>query len=413
MATQSSLSIPFAIARPQEQVRLLELPPELLELIETSKLDAEAGRRLKAYDVHLGGLIQLKSAPVSSETGSILKPKEQYVHLCTPRHAWAIRQVSTSNSVHILHHTANTIPSTDLNSTSISASTLLSAFAQPNSTLELLPVMCDRATIKAVIADQIPYYPYPSQSPPPSSITEHELTSALPYPHSAVQRAKRASFLILGKPACYRATPELLLAAWKALFQYATSQGHDLATADMSEIVLLQNGLATEGGTGVKNGSGRQSEESLMASAIDALLDEFIEDPYSAGLQTGDKEDAELLRMTDGPQGRLKDRETTLFLASLLVQCTPGGRVQTEQLMNEWQNIIPEKWHRHCDVGALSELGCAVVDGDVVFGSASSGTASSKAAGGGFAKPATTTLGAATAAGKRNWHEMFAAQRKR
>jgi hypothetical protein len=352
----------------------------------------------------------------------VLKPKEQYVHLCTPHHVWAIRQVSTSNSVHILHHIANTIPSTNLNTTTTSAPTLLSAFAQPNSTLELLPVTWDLATIKASIAEQIPYYPYPSQSPPPPSISEYELISGLPYPHSAVQRARRASFLVLHEPACYRAPPELLLASWTALFQHATANGRDLATANTSEIAHFKNELTIEGGTvvasnpkkslGTKDGE-RHSDESLIASAIDALLAEFIEDPTSQAGDNPDRNDTELLRVMHGLQGRLKDRETTLSLGALLVQCAPGRRLHTVQLVTQWQNSIPDKWHRHCDVAALNGLGCTLDEDHVVFASAYTGRAAGAAAGAGAPKSAVAPAATINAAGKRNWHEMFAAQRKR
>lgn len=41
MATQAALSIPFALAQPQDNVRLMELPPELLEIISQARTKAE------------------------------------------------------------------------------------------------------------------------------------------------------------------------------------------------------------------------------------------------------------------------------------------------------------------------------------------------------------------------------------
>ncbi|KAJ5561019.1 hypothetical protein N7535_009216 [Penicillium sp. DV-2018c] len=128
MSTQAAPSILFTHTHPQEGFRLLELSPELEELL-TSK-DAP--------------ILELKS-PSQALTQAVPDPSAQdYVNLCTPTQTYRIRQVQSSNSLHILrpsyaeisHADIKVIAEDDVDPLSL-PSEALSAIAKCSSTLEL------------------------------------------------------------------------------------------------------------------------------------------------------------------------------------------------------------------------------------------------------------------------------------
>ncbi|KAK5274955.1 hypothetical protein LTR99_004337 [Exophiala xenobiotica] len=104
--------IPFSSTYPEQNFRLLELPPDLADDLE---------EQLHPRDPPTCGLrVYLKSAPTASSNkplhgvqpavrrrGARLNEEvgggagQGFLHLCTPARSWAIKQVSTSNSVYI------------------------------------------------------------------------------------------------------------------------------------------------------------------------------------------------------------------------------------------------------------------------------------------------------------------------
>ena len=98
-------------------------------------------------------------------------------------------------------------------------------------------------------------------------------------------------------------------------------------------------------------------------------------------------------------------------MGALLVQC--AAEVERDVLLRQWRELVPDPWHAFCDVDLLccTEGGCRLVAGGrVVFGFGSGGGESRAAAGSAAGQGKTAPV---VAGGKRNWHEMFAAQRKR
>ncbi|KAL2837179.1 hypothetical protein BJY01DRAFT_47248 [Aspergillus pseudoustus] len=86
MSTQSVPSILFTHRSPQHGFRLLELPPDLAELLASDNPPT----------------LELKSLTQSSATAPTTTPTPEYVNLCTPTKTYSIRQVQSSNSLHIL-----------------------------------------------------------------------------------------------------------------------------------------------------------------------------------------------------------------------------------------------------------------------------------------------------------------------
>ncbi|KAJ5159743.1 uncharacterized protein N7482_006747 [Penicillium canariense] len=98
MATQDSQSILFTNTQPQQGFRLLELTPELEELL--SSKDAPT--------------LELKS-PSAALARAVVDPSAlEYVNLCTPTQTYRIRQVQSSNSLHILRPSLGQISQADI-----------------------------------------------------------------------------------------------------------------------------------------------------------------------------------------------------------------------------------------------------------------------------------------------------------
>ncbi|OCK78954.1 hypothetical protein K432DRAFT_300870 [Lepidopterella palustris CBS 459.81] len=84
MATQDERGVPFSIAHEQQQFRLLELPPEILQLIDSPNPPVLS--------------VKSQVSPVASSTPD---SKPAYAVLCTRDQTFQLRQVQTSNSVFV------------------------------------------------------------------------------------------------------------------------------------------------------------------------------------------------------------------------------------------------------------------------------------------------------------------------
>ncbi|KAJ5782600.1 hypothetical protein N7457_004374 [Penicillium paradoxum] len=129
MSTQDARSILFTHTRPQQGFRLLELTPELEELL-TSK-DAP--------------VLELKSPSTALAQAVVDPTAHDYVNLCTPTQTFRIRQVQSSNSLHILRPSRGEISQADIKVVEPEAETgalnlpdeAVTAIAKCSSTLEL------------------------------------------------------------------------------------------------------------------------------------------------------------------------------------------------------------------------------------------------------------------------------------
>ncbi|KAJ5893749.1 hypothetical protein N7495_005440 [Penicillium taxi] len=86
MSTQHSRRILFTHTHPQQGFRLLELTPELEELL--SSKDAP--------------VLQIKSPSPALTLAVADTTAQEYINLCTPTKTYRIRQVQSSNSIHII-----------------------------------------------------------------------------------------------------------------------------------------------------------------------------------------------------------------------------------------------------------------------------------------------------------------------
>ena len=146
MATQDHTHIPFFYSTPQAPIRLIELPPALLSLIESDSPPMCVGpsfscscpsafeiSTLADYFLHTCSL-KLKSTPPSSTSGG-------HAVLCTPSETFSIRQVQTSNSIYLLqpHVPTPATPPPDLDTFPEIPLPGLTIVSTATSYLELLP----------------------------------------------------------------------------------------------------------------------------------------------------------------------------------------------------------------------------------------------------------------------------------
>ncbi|PWY72218.1 sister chromatid cohesion protein Dcc1 [Aspergillus sclerotioniger CBS 115572] len=112
MSTQSAQSILFTHTAPQQAFRLLELPADLAELLSSDNPPTyehpEPMSYLLSYIILINPnhSLEIKSPTPSSQESNPTDPPtdttREYINLCTPTQTYRIRQVQSSNSLHIL-----------------------------------------------------------------------------------------------------------------------------------------------------------------------------------------------------------------------------------------------------------------------------------------------------------------------
>ncbi|KLJ06347.1 hypothetical protein EMPG_10245 [Blastomyces silverae] len=94
MAKPTGQALDFSHTRPQQALKLLELPPELAEMISSGKT---------------GSPLYLKSGPSSSSSASS-SSTDAYVNLCTNTQTYMVRHVHSSNCIYLIQPAPSTQP---------------------------------------------------------------------------------------------------------------------------------------------------------------------------------------------------------------------------------------------------------------------------------------------------------------
>lgn len=137
MSTQDGSSVPFEVSANQQNLRLLELPSSLADLLRSDNPPRSVARSKGAYNRNAdhGESLFLKSTASSSDSATALSASGNAV-LCTHDHTFELRQVHSSNSIFVIQPSQ-----TALNDGEQSGLTTASAqaVAQCATTLELRP----------------------------------------------------------------------------------------------------------------------------------------------------------------------------------------------------------------------------------------------------------------------------------
>lgn len=101
--------------------------------------------------------------------------------------------------------------------------------------------------------------------------------------------------------------------------------------------------------------------------------------------------------------GKLRGGEVVMWVGELVVRSKEDGRVGRGMLLEKWTAMVPREWEGLCDIDLLLEKGAGMrVDGDDVRFVDSETEVKEPTSGEAVGK---------AGAGKRKWHERFAAQR--
>ncbi|KAK4938948.1 hypothetical protein LTR10_020696 [Elasticomyces elasticus] len=468
MSTQHSgfPPVPFSATYPQESFRLLELPPELVSLIESQ--DKKTTR------------LTFKSAPASSsKRPSIAKngyhedAGQGYLHLCSDQKVWAVKQVSTSNSVYVTQTDRPRVKRRRIDDESqtnggspmsvdadeggkndIEDRAGITTISQVRNILELIEVKTTESDVEERIRDIVPLYTDDDDDEEMGSdgsrgVRLRDLMDDISAPTNAILDAATSMFVFSisrslkdgDVRSCYIPTSSLLLRAWKAFFQQCAITGVKTDSDDFNVATLrnvLDDLMASENDGTHENGG--KGSESVVVAVAKAILRRFAESSTSTPA-SGDVDDSETNQVLDTVPTVTSWKETEAseqigkwLLKSLQRESksqSSAKQVQLDDFQRQWMEILPDSWAaKSCDVTALvksvddvtmarDEQGNEVLrfappgsfddilglGNGVGFGRAPIKSAVAKAT------PASNAVDAAKNEKKRKWHEKFGAQR--
>ncbi len=411
MSTQSSKypSVTFGITQPFQNIRLLEVPDEVLDIITNSTEG-----------------LYLKSSPPTDDSDAT---REGNLHLCSNKKAWLIKQVSTSNSVYITkaldlqqHHREVERDNEDFMSDGpdnvLSAPTLgITAISKPTSVLELYPVptTSHENTISELRSRLIPTISTATDPSTTSPYSMQDLYNHIPAPTSIIERvfAQRCMFELpwstrrssLSDPSrtrpssnakAYTPTSDLLLETWRKVIEAATIANTKI-TGDLEADMLLE-----------AFGEPSHGNNDDVFKALARKM--FESDGYFTSLG--------LITKASGKreQEQLNEMEMSRWVGNMIlkVHAGPNGALEKKSFEEIWEHAVPAAWVKYCSVEVLGTA-CEVTIDEANMSHVSwrpfavdSGASPDSTEHQSTTKPA---VSAATTKGKRRWHEKFAAQR--
>jgi hypothetical protein len=424
-----------------------------------------------------------------------------FLHLCSDEKIWAVKQVSTSNTVFVTKayeaHTNRQDPDGDIdmhqseNNTSPNGETDIcgtrpaprgiTTIAQVKNILELIPVEPSEESVEEQILSMIQTAAHADDAQNDSSedilsktsdkttYSFQELVDNIPAPTTLCCRVAKSLFLIhdpssRGSAQTRSVKPSLLLSAWKEFMQQCVilgikidrperattlSHSHDHTTTFGSVFQQMEEqherGIDTSvgdfPGTLVRAILRRFKTRSAPVpdtdneTAADMLDDDWDSEPLTGGW------DAEALTLT---LGRWE-------LQSIFHKPDIKSLRSDVFLDTHWKDLVPNAWHKFCNVSTLLEQSSGPFDGRPVEtykeavkdefgiveekefirvvgtgplsqglesgpvitanGTSTRSTASAPAVGTGKSPDDTTAAAAAKNQKKRKWHEKFGAQR--
>ncbi|EKG12129.1 Sister chromatid cohesion protein DCC1 [Macrophomina phaseolina MS6] len=251
MSTQSQTGVPLALAHAQQNFRLLELPDALLDLLTSQNPP----------------VLSIKSKPAPSTASASALQKQASAVLCTSDRTYHLRQVHTSNSVHL------TRPATlDAASDALPAPGI-SAVAKCGALLELHPV---HESPVAALREAITRIWHSERwdgetiagfSGEVVEKSKEEFYADIPFSDQECEKAwvDLCAFEFEGRPVVPTVPAQWMY--WRTIFTTAVAEGIDLGA--QFQIAHLAKTL--------------QDEESLIPELVGAILRRLLPDDQMAG----------------------------------------------------------------------------------------------------------------------------------
>ncbi|KAF1955711.1 hypothetical protein CC80DRAFT_505043 [Byssothecium circinans] len=296
MATQQDQGgVPLAIAHDLQQFRLLELPPELVELIESPNPP----------------LLSIKSLPPA--TAGTPNAKPAYAVLCTPDKSFQLRQVQTSNSLYV------TQPTLEAHDDAIPAPTSR-AIASCPATLELHPADGDAVSYLEAV---LPVYDMidGEVDAEENHKTKPGIFHNIPLSDGECEKAWGAlvAFEMAGNS--YRPTAKTLVQVWASVNAAALAEGVNLHTQFLMEDLAKLVG-----------------EEGYPISLATSLIQ------HLSNTEQGNRGEWTCL-----------DQKTTLsFVGKMLLEAKRGSAdYLTADFLDVWKDNLPEAWRQDVELKAI------------------------------------------------------------
>ncbi|KAL0259797.1 hypothetical protein SLS55_005537 [Diplodia seriata] len=353
MSTQDQSGVPVGVAHAPQHFRLLELPDSLLELLTSPNPP----------------VLSIKSRPASATSSASDQQKQASAVLCTSNKTYHLRQVHTSNSVHL------TQPA-NLSARPDALSTLgISAIAKCGSVLEAHPVTespvsaVREAITRIWHAENWDGHGFAQFSGEVVPKSKEELFADIPFSDVECEQAwvELCAFESGGSPAL--PTLPTLWTYWKTIFTTAVAEGIDLGA--QFQIAHFAKTL--------------EDEESLLPGLVGAIFHHLLPDDQMTGDDWATVDRAKCVPWVG--------RNLLAALDSHYRTARP-----TADFLDLWRDTLPEAWREDAQLEAIK--GDYTLPSDHTIAPKGASTLSS------------TTAGTGTGKGPRKWHEKFKATRK-
>ncbi|KAJ5587093.1 uncharacterized protein N7459_002858 [Penicillium hispanicum] len=399
MATQDSRSILFTHAQAQQGFRLLELPPDLEKLL--SSKDAP--------------ILELKS-PSAALALAVTDPSAQeYVNLCTPTETYRIRQVQSSNSLHILRPSLGHISRADIKVVEEEAGEsgalnlpdeAVTSIAKCGSTLELHIPPGGFSAVPFLEKSLRLYDRRGGDDDGDVVMDESSRTQAsiglaetrkwrdrvcADIPVSAAQCEMGWTELCAfvdgdSELACWRPSARMRLNVWKRLVEGALLQGIDLEkqflVGDLWKSVLDDDDA---------------SEPPFPRALLEAVVRRLCESDQRPVL-------ADEIKWASFDKNECTQWVGETYLAAMAP--TASSAIGRSDFLRAWKDCLPESWRDDAALSKLPEGAYKSADPTTIcFVEASQRQQTTKAA---MAGPAAATKAKTT----RNWHELLKGQKR-
>ncbi|KAL1863524.1 hypothetical protein Plec18167_000617 [Paecilomyces lecythidis] len=382
MSTQAARSIRFTHTFPQQGFRLLELPPEVLELL--SKEDAPV--------FHL----KSPSSDLSQTTGE--SAAREYVNLCSPTQTFRIRQVQSSNSIHILKPNDGSAPlnGNGIETGDLDLSETVTTIAKCGSTLELHVPPGGFSAVpfleKALrVYDRLSWDGDVSMGGVGTEMTlaerrasKEKLFADIPVSTAQCQSGwNELCAFVHGDDTgvCWRPSARVKMAVWKRMLEGSVLQGIDI------------------------------EKQFLAGDLWKAVLDDDEEEPFPRALF-----DAVLRRLVEAPGANdtevkwanIDKAACTRWVGETYLESsapTASAAVVRTDFLNAWKDHLPESWRSEASLSALTDGSYRSTDPTTIYFVNHGEREKTKGS-------AVNGAGAATVKNSRNWHERFRNQKR-
>ncbi|KAF1994452.1 hypothetical protein P154DRAFT_539596 [Amniculicola lignicola CBS 123094] len=297
MATQQSDGgVRFSVAHDLQQYRLLELPAELLELIDAANPP----------------LLSIKSAAPGAPSA-----KPAYAVLCTPNKTYQLRQVQTSNSLFVAQ------PVLEAHGNEEIPAPTTRAVASCTATLELHPA---DTPPDAFLEEVLPVYDIVDKEVDATGNGKSKavVLADIPLSEGQCEQAWKELMAFEFAGSSYRPSANTLVQVWKSIHDAALAEGIKLDQQFLTDTLLSA-----------------LDDEGYPPSLIVAVL---------TGLATAEQDPA-------GSWSCLDRSRAVHFVGTTLLEAKRGGAdYLTAEFLDTWREHVPDAWQRDAELAAIEGL---------------------------------------------------------